>query len=338
VDADFNMQLRPWGRHTILFGAGARVSPSTVTQVVPSLNFVPNDSTYSLSSGFVEDDIALLPRRLTLSIGTKLETNTYTGVEVLPSARILWTPGARQSIWAGVTRSARTPSRFERDLRFSVLASAAVPIYAAINGGDQFGSERLDGVEGGYRKVITTNLYIDVAAFTNRYGGLAGLGEAVVSIETVPTPHVQVTLPFVNSVDATSRGVEITPDWKPLPNWQLKGSYSFLHLTAENRPGFSSTSLGDGYVALAAHHQLRVQSRIDLSRGVEFDQTYRVVSALGERVPAYHTLDVRGGRQITGRVDVSVVGQNLLQAHHQEFDAVPVEIRRSVYLQVGYSR
>jgi iron complex outermembrane receptor protein len=339
VDVDFNMRLPVWKRHELAWGTGARVSPSTVTQLVPTLNFIPNAHTHTLSSAFVQDDISVIPDRVSVSIGMKLEHNTYTGFEYLPSARLLWTPRPQESVWASLTRSVRTPSRFERDLSFQVLVDASVPVYAAIVGNAAFDSETVLGAEVGYRRLLRPNLYLDVTAFDNHYGRLAGLGDAAASSETSPLSHLLVTLPFVNSVDGNTRGLEIAPDWKPLSFWQLKGSYSYLRLKAENRTGFTNTSFRDNYRGQSPRHQARVQSRLDLPGRLEVDHTYRFVDALpSQNVASYHTLDARAGWRVSDRIELSVVGQNLLQPHHSEFNAVAVAIRRSVYAQVVYQR
>jgi iron complex outermembrane receptor protein len=339
LDVDYNLQLPIGHRQTLSFGAGGRISPSTITQVVPTLNFLPNAKTGTLASLFAQDDIALLPERLALELGAKVERNNYTGAEVLPSARVVATPGRNQTFWASITRSIRTPSRFERDLSFELLADPRVPVYVELAGSAEFGSESVVGTEAGYRTLLATSLYVDVAAFYDDYADLAGFGNAALSTSFDPVPRLLLTLPFANSVQATTRGIEISPDWKPLSVWQLKGSYSYLNLRASNDAGFTDTSQRDNYVGLAPHHQVRVQSRLDLTPRVELDQTYRYVSALpAQQVPAYATLDARVAWKVSPAISVSLVGQNLLQPHHQEFNAVPVEIRRSAYIQATFQK
>lgn len=57
----------------------------------------------------------LVPDRLTLTLGAKLEHHDLTGVELQPNARLLWTPSRRQTLWGSVARAVRTPGRGERD-------------------------------------------------------------------------------------------------------------------------------------------------------------------------------------------------------------------------------
>ena len=73
--------------------------------------------------------------------------------------------------------------------------------------------------------------------------------------------------------------------------------------------------------------------------GVEFGGVYRYVdSLLGGVVPAYHAVDARASWRFSDAVELSVEGQNLFDDHHAELNAVPVEIRRSVFLQLVISR
>jgi outer membrane receptor protein involved in Fe transport len=48
-------------------------------------------------------------------LGLRVEDNSFTGVEPLPNARLMWTPSDSQSLWASVARAVRTPSRAELD-------------------------------------------------------------------------------------------------------------------------------------------------------------------------------------------------------------------------------
>jgi hypothetical protein len=56
-------------------------------------------------------------------------------------------------------------------------------------------------------------------------------------------------------------------------------------------------------------------------------------------VPAYFELDTRIGWAFSSRLEVSVVGQNLLHDHHPEYgysDPTRVQIQRSVYGKIAW--
>jgi len=103
----------------------------------------------------------------------------------------------------------------------------------------------------------------------------------------------------------------------------------------ENRPGSNDPTSVAGYEGSSPRHQVTIQSLVNLPKKMEFDQTYRYVSALpAQVVRSYQTMDTRFGWHITPELELSVGGQNLLQPHYAQFGGDPggpVEIRRSAY-------
>jgi iron complex outermembrane receptor protein len=340
IDLDFVQQL-PLPHNHLVYGAGARISPDRFTQVVATTNFTPANLTYSLYSAFAQDEIALA-KHLALTLGSKFEHNSYTGLEVQPTARLLWNQPDRQSAWVAITRAVRSPSRIDRDFSLYLLARATPPIYANVVGSSSFISETLLGTEAGYRVLAGSRLFVDVAAFHNRYDGLVGLGNTTLS--TVPAVPVRIvgTLPWTNAVDGTTDGIEIAPDWRPSAWWQLRGSYSYLHLDLQTRAGLSDVTSERTYMGSSPHHQIVATSQFTLPHALQFDQTYRHVSELpAQLVPAYDTADVRLAWHATRSVELSVVAQNLVDPSHPEFGTLPgglVGIRRTAYAQVRWVR
>jgi iron complex outermembrane receptor protein len=150
-------------------------------------------------------------------------------------------------------------------------------------------------------------------------------------------------LPYANNIDGNTAGVEIAPDWTITPWWQVRGSYSFLRMALRDKPGFSDVGmLLSSYEGSFPRHLVSVQSLFNLPRGFEFDQTYRYLSALAAQgVGAYATADVRLGWHAREGLDLSIVGQNLLQPSHEEFGGDPgplVRIKRALYATVTWRR
>jgi iron complex outermembrane recepter protein len=343
-DVDFIHHLTLPGHQNFIWGLGARLSPSEFVQTVPTLDFIPHDIANNVYSGFVQDEIAIVPNKFSLTIGSKFEHNNYTGFEIQPSIRGLWTITPRQTLWAAVTRSVRTPSRIEEDFHLTDFGIANPLIYVAIDGNQHLLSERLIGYEAGYRRLITPKFYVDISVFHNDYNDLISLGAPEVTLDPTPTPlHLTIRLPWANGLKGSTDGFEIAPDWKPSRWWQLKAAYSYLNLNLESKPGVVD---GGGYVSKeegsSPHNQLMFQSRFNLPKGFEFDQIYRYVSALpAQQVSSYSTADVHLAWRATRQVEFSVVGENLFQPQHTEFghDASPmVGIKRSIYGQITWRR
>ncbi|MGC2058555.1 MAG: TonB-dependent receptor plug domain-containing protein, partial [Candidatus Sulfotelmatobacter sp.] len=114
-DVDFMDRFRLPARQQISWGLGARSSRGDDRVVTSGLAFVPYNRTDLLFTAFLQDEIALIQNKLSLSLGTKALKTNYTGVQFEPTGRLLWTPSAYQSVWAAFTHALRTPSDGERD-------------------------------------------------------------------------------------------------------------------------------------------------------------------------------------------------------------------------------
>ncbi len=343
LDADFIHRPRGLPRQTLLWGLGARVSPGSFLQTIPTLDITPHQRTDSVFSAFIQDEISLVGNRLWLTAGSKLERNNYTGVETQPSIRLLWTPLARQSLWTAVTRAVRTPSRLEEDFQLSGLLTASPPTFVRITGNRDFTAESLIGYEAGYRSVITDQIYVDLTLFNNHHDNLESLGAPSVVIEATPAPaHALVIFPYVNGVQGTSTGFELTSDWKPTGWGQVKASYSYLGIDVSNVPGNTDTSAVRTYEGSSPRHQVVLRGLLELGQGIQLDPTFRYVSALPSRgVDGFATFDLRVGWRTPRGLEVSLAGQGLLQPDHVEFahdPPPPVAISRSVYASIVWHR
>ena len=147
-------------------------------RLLPTLDFEPRTQAERLTSAFVQDELQLVSDRLLLTGGTKFEHNIYTGLEVQPTGRLLWRARPTQSVWGGVTRAVRTPSRIERAIRSYNLATVTpVPIYIEVSGSDDFDAERVMTYTAGYRTLAAPRLYVEAVLYYNDHADLAG-GEA----------------------------------------------------------------------------------------------------------------------------------------------------------------
>lgn len=335
-DVDLTHAFQPIGRHAFTWGAGFRNSPATFVQMLPQLNFTPASETHRLYSAFVQDDIDLIAERLSLTAGSKIEHNQYTGAEFQPSIRLLWSPRPSEALWGSISRAVRTPSGIERRIESIGFfqQSGQLPIYLRTVGSASFGAETLIGYEAGYRTLLTPTLSVDLAAFHNHHDDLATFGQATATFPTQPIVHAVATLPYVNGAEGKSTGFELAPEWRIRPWWQLRGSYSYVQFDIEPKPGSLDAATVNRYEGSSPRHMTRLDSRLTFGEA-ELDLTYRYVSELPARqVEAYHTADIRAGWFVHRRLDVAVSGQNLLQPHHAEWNnpATGVSIARSVSL------
>jgi iron complex outermembrane receptor protein len=348
-DVDFLDHLTLPGQQEVLWGFGARVSPSTIIQRVPTIDFLPHHLTDQLYSGFVQDEIPFFEHRLSLLVGSKFEHNQYTGFDAQPSVRLMWNPTPHQTMWASFTRAVSTPSRIDEDVQLSDFAGiSGVPFYLRVLGNSQFAPEKLTAYEVGYRTLLTPKLYVDLAVFHNYYNNLYSFQVEAndLFLETSPpSPGFpgRAVLPLLttNGIAGSANGFELAPEWKPTSWWQLKVSYSYLSMQLKNRSWSNDPTSVAGYDGSSPRHEATIESLLNLPKKLEFDQTYRYVSALpAQQVGSYITANVRLGWHINRQLELSVVGQNLMQPNHAEFGGDPaglVGVMRSAYAKITWA-
>lgn len=335
LDAVYQLQAN--ARNTIILGAGYRNNPTDFTPHNPFVDFLPHQQNYTLYNAFAQDEIALLPNRLSLTLGMKAEHNPFTGWELEPTGRVLFRASEHQTYWGAITRAVRIPSQIERNFRLAAPLSLKPPLELLVSGNKKFKSETLLGYEAGYRQLLASNFYLDVAAYFNNYNQLQGFLPPVIEEDPVADPpEPALTILYGNTVRGSTRGIEFAPDWKVNSWWRLTGAYSLLRYNLRSRDGFSDPASITGYVGSSPLNQIAVQSRLDIGREFEFDQSLRHVGSLpAQAVPAYTTANLRLGWHHK-HFELSVVGRDLLDAGHTEFAAgdatVPtLGVRRSVF-------
>jgi iron complex outermembrane recepter protein len=342
ADVDFQQTLRVRSRNSVTWGAGYRLTSGRITAVAPTA-FTPSSRTDRLYSAFLQDEIVLAPNRWRAAIGAKFEHNDYSGFEVQPSARLLWTPGATHTVWAGVTRAVRTPSRVETDYTtFSLAGTSPIPTFVRLLPNQGFIPETLVAYEVGYRARPKQRVYVTASAFYNDLQNTLSTELLPPFIETTPAPpHLILPVDFANGLHGNSEGIEITGETRPAPWLRLTSNYSYVFVSMSKNAGSHDVSQETHYEGAIPHHQVQVGSSVDLSRW-SFDWMVRRISALpASLVPAYTSSDIRAAWSPTPRLDLSLVGQNLFDDHHLEWPSgtgTNVEIARSVYARVTWRR
>ncbi len=342
-DLDFQHDWTLSARQRLIWGLGYRyIEDELPTQY---LSFDPVRRNYDVASGFAQYEFSPRPDKLRLIAGAKAEHNDFTGTELQPNARAIWTPGADTSVWAAVSRAQRTPSRTEHDVTaFSNITDlgGGVLLQLRIEGNRRFDSERLTAYEAGWRRRFSPALALDLALFYNDYSGLRTLEPMGMEFNPSPPPHVIVPIAADNGADARSWGGELVLRARPIPRWQLELAYNHLQLRV-NDGGSADTTAKDSEDN-SPRHRLTLRSLWQLPRDAELNATLRYVDEISSEagippVDAYTELDLVLLTRIGQRLQLSLVGQNLLDRNHQEYDDIivgtpAVEVERAYYLKL----
>ena len=223
-DVDFLQRLRLPARQQISWGLGARVDPVNNTEVVSGLTFVPNRRTDYLFTAFVQDEIGLVDRRLSLTRG-----NESCCARISREAASNWNRAPAFSghrcestirvggIYARAAHAVRCRSEFQSLRLHRARRPEAFPFSHDSTPIQTFASEQLNGYELGYRRLLGRNLYVDVASFYNHYHDLFSedlTGQAFLETSAGST-HLLLPAQFRNGLLGTTKGVEIAPEWRP---------------------------------------------------------------------------------------------------------------------------
>ena len=330
-DFDLQHRTRLGERHDVVWGLGYRnINDRTVIGSDSTLAFLPLHVAREWFTGFVQDEIALLPNRFHLTLGTKIEHNDYTGFELQPSGRVNWTLSPSATLWAAVSRAVRAPSRIDREL----FAPAKPPFF--LTGGPDFHSEEELAYELGYRH-HQGSLALSVATFYSRYHGLRSLEQV-----NPPTP---VPLVIGNGQDGESYGAELTAEYWLTNRWRVHAGYTELRVHVWPNPGSTDASRG-ATESQIPDRQFLLLSSVDLPAHLGLAAWFRAIDDINNQlVPAYAELNVTLTWQPTSKLDLSLVGQNLLHDRHREFGAPPAnptapdprrDIQRGVYGTVAW--
>lgn len=328
-DVDYQYSTRFLDRHSITVGGRYR-HIKDLLDGSSIMTFSPKKRGLHLYSGFIQDQINLIPERLNLTIGSKFEHNDYTGFEVQPSARLAFTPNEKNTFWGAVSRAVRTPNRAENDISLAVS-----PGFVRWQGNQNFDSEDLTAFELGYRTKPLRNLFFDSALFYNLYNDLRTLE---LSPGPLP-PDTIVGLDGDNRAKGKSYGFELSSVWDVTNYWKLKASYSHLRIKLYSKQ--TTDIVFKAEENLTPQNQFNFISQLYLPKSVSLSNSiYFVDDVEASGIEEYIRFDTRVAWKPKPGIEFSLVGQNLFDDAHQE-SAAPLhgsanEIERSVYGQATF--
>jgi iron complex outermembrane receptor protein len=323
-DVDFQHRFQIGTANGIVWGWGFRYTHDVVSNA-PALAFLPPTLDRDLYSIFAQDEIALRPD-LSLTVGSKLERNDYTGFEVEPNVRLSWLLNSNEALWTAISRAVRTPSRIDQD-----VSEAAPPHFVLLEGGSNFTSESVVAYELGYRVQIEPRLSASVSSFFNHYNDIRS---------TTITPTTLLPFFFANGLEGDTYGLEFSGNYQVSDSWSLHAGYTLLKEHLHVKPG--QVDINDALNETAdPQHQFSLRSSLNLPRRTEFDTALRWVDTLHTNngpvigtVPSYFELDTHLAWHASDRLEFALVGQNLLHSRHPEYgfpDPARPEIERTAY-------
>ncbi len=142
-----------------------------------------------------------------------------------------------------------------------------------------------------------------------------------------------------------THGVEVDTHWKVNDRLDVNANYSWLEVDLDLVNG-SMDAMSESAENASPQHQANIWLATDLGKRVELDAGIRYVGSLETfgfpKTDSYVAVDARLGWSPRHGVDLALVGQNLFDNAHPEFNpdfifSVPTQVERSIYGKVTLS-
>jgi iron complex outermembrane receptor protein len=309
-----------FGPHQLVVGGEARVWREYFLST-NLFHFAQPRANIAVGAVFAQDAVSLRPD-LKLTVGLKLEDNSYSGIDWMPNLRLAWTPREGALVWGAVSRAVRTPNRIERELSATGILLPS----------PDFESESLWSYELGFRAEPTARTSFSITTFYDDYDDLRidqPLGGAAL-------------LPVIlrNGGEGHSYGVEAWGTFTVTDWWRLRAGLNTLERDYRVKPGDADITQLQA-AGVDPKYQAQLRSDMTLSRDVDLNLALRRVGRTAgvagfTNAPAYTEADARLAWQVRPGLELALSGFNLLNPHHLEInDASTTPVRfvpRSGYI------
>lgn len=335
VDVDFQRQLKVGLWHRLVWGMAYRNTADTISNDGLAIKFFPNARAINRYSVFAQDQMTMIDDLFFVTLGSKFSYNDFSGFEIQPTLRLLYTPTASKTVWASVSRAVRVPARVNQDLHLTTVPVSVpfFPAYPQFRGDPNLDSETLLAYELGMRSSPTKEFYWDIATFYNRYNHLDGFLPRSPGIDPVTGLFV-LPFQFVNGVVADTVGGEFTTSLQLTDAWQLRAAYSLIAIDVDAAPGVTLSDPTQGTVRNIAYFH----SSWDIGNDIDFDLMGRWVDSMKTgNIPSYFEIDTRIAWRPNDVFEFSLIGRNLLDCAHPEYEsdvyagALATEVQRELY-------
>ena len=326
VEGQHDLQIGQ--RHSFTWGVNVDATTGTLYE---SFTFrgTPAKQRILTAGVFAQYEFELIPDRLRLSAGSKFDHNSYTGFELQPQIRGVWTPHRSHSIWSAVSRAVRTPGQAyeSAEVKFAIVPGA-IPTYVTAIGNPSLRAEILRAYEFGYRFTPTATFSLDAALFYNHYDGLINLNLVnPLAVSGPPRIHInptyaEVAIPWQNIGPGQTHGLEVYAKLQPVDRWMLAMGITELRGNSVNYNDSLNLPLAN-----SPRHQFNVQSRLNMTSKIELDSAlyhyngipgYDFRGAEYQSVPAHNRLDAGVAIHAGSGFVVSLWGRDLFSGAHWE--------------------
>lgn len=336
-------------RQDIVWGLSYQASPDMITGGL-TVTMNPTKRNLQEVGTFFQDEIALIPDHVYLTLGTKFEHNDYTGFGIMPTGRLAWMPAKNRTVWAAVSRALRAPSRNDTNLVLNFGSQPGnPPTLLRLLGNPLFSDERLVAYEAGYRTTVASHLSLDATAYYNDYNSLQTTEPRTQFFENTPAPpHEVQPFTYENLMYGNTEGIEFTSNWQINGRFSVSPGYAFEEIHMHTKAASQDTFTGPFIEGAAPRQTAQLRAHWQIGKRLSWDGSAYFADRLINQgptgstvIPAYTRVDAGLTWKPLERFSLSLVGQNLEKDHHAEFQDINGamqngEIKRSVFVKASW--
>jgi len=341
-EAEAQHSFRWLHRNRLTWGVNFRATNIDVNDSV-TVGLHVQDDTLNVAGAFVQNEVTLWSGA-ELTLGTKLEHNSFTDLNVQPSARFTQRLGESTTLWGSVSRAINTPSYGDQGVRFEIPATPPLrTLFAADTSSDD---TEMIAYEIGFRTRPIDRISLDMAAFYNDYDGIVTYSgqtfgdPADFGFDDGDPNTIDTVILLDNKRNAHAYGVEAAIDAEVTDT--LKGKFNAtwqnVSLSGVDDPSTPKWKFNTRWF-------WKIRPNLTFVPTVSYVGDFTVPSLFDPDVPVgkindYVRVDAALHYQYADRwPTISVVGQNLTNRSHNEFieDLVRPEapVTRTWYLQIS---
>ncbi len=358
-DFEIQQQFSPWKKHDVVTGIGGRRNEDHTVPGLSGAFLTPLNENYGIYDAFIQDEMALKDT-LKLTLGTKFEHSNYTGWNSLPNIRLSWFPTETETYWGAISKAIRTPNRIDSG------GEALYKIYQPGEGmnpaADPFNlgvvissvkanveNEKINAFELGYRKQISNSLTFDAATFYQKsYKDVTREAQTPICYPSNkpvpfcdPTDFVRLELVTEHNLDGHSTGFELNTEWHNNEGWTVDFAYAYINAVFYYTHNSNDTTRKASESGSSPDHQANILISKEWN-GWRLDSWIRYVGAMPNiNTPRYTQFDLQLSKMIRPRLNLALVGKNLADAQHKEYEegflpSATTEIPRSGYVKLNW--
>ncbi len=167
-DIELQHSFRLGGSNRITWGANYRHTDMSIADGIAA--FSPSADTLDVIGGFINWE-SKIAARTKLTLGTKVENNSFSGTNFQPSARLVHRFDDQRTAWASVSHAVNTPSYSDSFVTvigepFLMMGATIFPVFTTDSTADD---TTMIAYEVGYRHRFSDSVALDATAFYNEY-------------------------------------------------------------------------------------------------------------------------------------------------------------------------